>query len=63
MSVTPEAEIDVTFMTAKFTHLGVVHNERYFIGRMPRPGEAVELVYIGDNEQNEMRFQLRVRSP
>lgn len=33
--------------------------EKFFLGRLPLEGEAVEMVYVG-MEGNDMRFQLRV---
>lgn len=36
-------------------------NDKFFVGRLPQVGEAVEMVYVGDTDDGAMRFQLRVK--
>src|SRR5262249_27775372 len=36
-------------------------NEKFFLGRLPKQGEAVEMVFMGTNAEGAMIFQLRVK--
>lgn len=37
-------------------------DEKFFVGRLPKEGEAVEMVYVGrDPDNDNLNFQLRVR--
>lgn len=36
-------------------------NEKFFIGRLPKVGEGVEMVYIGSNDDGSMNFNLKVK--
>ena len=38
-------------------------NEKFFVGPLPAIGDAVEMVYIGDDSTGGMRFQLRTKAP
>lgn len=49
-----------TFMEVAVVEHGKPANEKFFIGRLPVEGEAVEMVYTG-SEDGRMKFQLRVR--
>lgn len=40
---------------------GTTNNEKFFLGRLPVEGEAVEMVFIGFNKEGGMKFQLRVK--
>lgn len=40
---------------------GERNDEKFFVGRLPREGETVEMVYVGRNATSgDLRFQLRV---
>lgn len=52
-----------SFMTVKLLENDVLANEKFFIdGRLPRHGETVELVYVGDDADGALRLQLRVKN-
>jgi hypothetical protein len=43
---------------------GTRDDGKFFLGRLPNEGEAVEMVYVGRNSFNgNMRLQLRVKTP
>lgn len=43
---------------------GTVENEKFFEGRLPKIGEAVEMIYAGSHDDGAtMRFKLKVREP
>lgn len=50
-----------TFMSVLAKDHNAVANDKFFIGRLPKKGEAVEMIYTGDNSDGSMNFQLRVR--
>jgi hypothetical protein len=57
----PDESVEWIFMEVSATHHGEPANEKFFLGRLPEEGEAVEMVYVGSKE-GRMRFQLRVRA-
>ena len=42
------------------TEDGKTINEKFFDGRLPQIGEAVEMVFVGNRDNGAMMFQLRV---
>lgn len=53
--------LEFTFMAVHVIDHGVTANEKFFLGPLPKKGEAVEMVYVGDQEDGAMKFQLRVK--
>lgn len=51
------------FMEVEAVDHGKPANEKFFIGPLPEPGQAVEMIYIGPGENGSMKFQLRVKQP
>lgn len=49
------------FMEIKLTYQDETHNEKWFLGRLPNIGEAVEMVYVGPSTNGGMVFQLRAK--
>jgi hypothetical protein len=41
---------------------GVTANEKFFIGPLPSVGQAVEMVYVGSEDDGAMNFQLRTKA-
>jgi hypothetical protein len=56
-----ESATEYTYAEIHVIEYGKTANEKFFIGRLPVEGEAVEMVYIGSRKDGSMRFQLRVR--
>jgi len=56
-----EHQRDFYFMEVKVKIGEKTDNSKFFIGRLPVPGEAVEMVYVNDTIDGGMRFQLRVK--
>lgn len=52
---------DFTFMVVHVINEGKTDNQKFFVGRLPKVGEAVEMIYIGDDKDGSMKFQLRTR--
>lgn len=51
-----------TFMEVHLINEGKTDNERFFLGPLPKEGEAVEMVYVGSTPEGGMRLQLRTKS-
>lgn len=62
-TINTDAPVDFTFMDVRVTDHGKVANEKFFIGPLPEPGQAVEMIYIGPGDNGSMKFQLRVKQP
>lgn len=56
-----DAPIEWTFMEVEAVDHGKPANEKFFIGPLPQPGQAVEMIYIGPGDNGSMKFQLRVK--
>lgn len=52
---------EFTFMVVHVINNDKTENEKFFLGPLPKIGEAVEMVYVGDDALGGMRLQLRVR--
>jgi hypothetical protein len=53
--------VEYTYMEVHVLAGGQTANEKFFLGRLPHEGEAVEMVYVGSKPDGTMRFQLRTR--
>lgn len=53
---------EYNFMMVHVLVHGVTENEKYFIGRTPEIGEAVEMVCNGYTDEGAIKFQLRVKN-
>lgn len=51
-----------TFMEVHVINEGKTDNEKFFLGPLPKEGEAVEMVYVGNTSEGGMRLQLRTKS-
>jgi hypothetical protein len=59
---TPDGDTQYTYHEILVrTANGEIANDKFFIGPLPNPGDAVEMVYIGSRHTGEMRFQLRTK--
>lgn len=58
-----DAQQEWVFMEVEAVDHGKPANEKFFIGPLPEPGQAVEMIYIGPGENGSMKFQLRVKQP
>ena len=61
--MTDENETEYTCFLVHVTTPNGIENEKFFVGRLPKIGEAVEFVYVGESRNGGMRLQLRVREP
>lgn len=59
MAPTPPTEF--TFMILHAVNQGRTENEKFFLGPLPAVGQAVEMVYVGDDGVGGMRMQLRAK--
>lgn len=51
-----------TFLILKvINEKGDIENEKFFVGALPKIGEAVEMIYVGNENDGGMRFQLRTK--
>ena len=50
------------FMVVHAVDHGQTVNEKFFIGRLPKVGEAVEMVYVAPQDDGGMKFQLRTKA-
>lgn len=41
---------------------GEIDNSKFFEGPLPKVGQAVEMVYVGDSDEGALRFQLRTKA-
>lgn len=40
---------------------GETENSRFFIGKLPKINQSVEMIYVGNNQDGSMNFQLKVK--
>lgn len=53
--------LSYTFMQVHVKNKGETDNQKFFVGPLPREGEAVEMVYVGSEPDGAMNFQLRTK--
>jgi hypothetical protein len=54
---------DFVFMEIHVIDHDKTNNQKFFIGPLPHHGDAVEMIYTGDEESGAMKFQLRTKAP